>query len=341
MRILCLQPGPHFSVADVYNGWLRAFQHLGVQVVDFNLSDRLGFYSQAGRLDTNGEFVRMLSDEGAAMMAAKGIEAACYEFEPDVLFVVSCFYVPPQLFGLVRARGTKVVILHTEEPYEHDRQLTRAPFADLNLVNDPIHLDAWRRAAPTEYMPHCYDPDIHKPGPAREECRSDFCFVGTAYPSRVEFLEQVDWAGVDVALAGHWTNLDAYSPLRKFLAHDINVCCDNLETVDLYRASKMSANLYRREAERDELADGWAMTPREVEMAAVGLMFAGQPRGELREVLGMVPTFDTPAELGELVHHYLAHDDARETIAHAARARIADRTFENNARRFLTLAERL
>lgn len=340
MRILCVQPGANFSVADVYAGWLRAFAGLGVELVDFNLTDRLGFYAQAGRMQ-GGEFVRYVDDEGAVMLASKGLEAACYEFRPDVLFVVSCFYVPPVLFDLVRSHGTKVVILHTEEPYEHDRQLRRAPYADLNLVNDPIYLDEWRNVAATEYMPHAYDPTIHCPGPTRADWRSDFCFVGTGYPSRIDFFEKVDWTGIDAAFAGNWQALDVESPLRKFVAHDISLCCDNLEAVNLYRSGKMGANVYRVESERPELADGWALGPREVEMAAVGLMFAGQPRGELREVLGMVPTFQTPDELSYLMRYYLKHDDAREAIASAARQRIADRTFDSNARRLLRLVEQL
>lgn len=340
MRILCIQPGPSFSVADVHRGWVRALIGLGQQVVDFNLEDRLAFYSRAGTCE-DGEFKRLVNEEGAVRLASKGIEAACYEFQPDVVLITSGFYLPLDLLDLMRTRGSKVVILHTEEPYEHDRQFARGLHADLNLLNDPVLIDRWRTATKAEYMPHAYDPAVHHPRPTKSECRSEFCFVGTGYPGRVKFLEQVDWTGVDVAIAGNWQGLSPISPLLKFLAHDQGVCCDNTEAVDLYCSADMSANLYRVESERPELAAGWAMGPREVELAACGTFYATQPRGENREVLGMIPTFDTPTELGELVRYYLARPDAREAIAAAARQRIVDRTFTVNAKRFLTLVERL
>ena len=341
---MALHPGPEFSVADVYRGWVRALGRLLPKgsLVDFNLNDRLSFYSRAGTCD-GGEFVRMVDDEGAVRLASKGLEAACYEFLPDVMLVVSCFYLPPELLDLVRARGTKVVILHTEEPYEHDRQFARGLHADLNLLNDPTHLERWLTIGPAEYMPHAYDPEIHCPGKPREECRSDFAFVGTGYPGRVEFLERVDWTGIDAALAGNWQHLTMESPLIKFLAHDQAMCCDNTEAVDLYRATKVSANLYRDHtaSERPDLAAGYSMGPREVELAATGCFYLTEPRAENRDVLGVVPTFESPAELGDKIRYYMAHEAERETIAAHARKAIEGRTFDANARRFLTLAERL
>jgi spore maturation protein CgeB len=98
----------------------------------------------------------------------------------------------------------KVVNWFTESPYEDDGQLQRAAHADLNVVNDPMHLDRYRQVAPTEFIGHAYDPDVHHPRPAHPELASDFCFVGTGFPSRVEFLEAVDWSGSDVAIAGRW-----------------------------------------------------------------------------------------------------------------------------------------
>jgi spore maturation protein CgeB len=339
VRILAVEPGPYFSVQDVHRGWVAALRDLGVVVVDFNMADRLGFYSEAGRINTDGAFLRMVDDHGAVRLASKGLEAACYEFQPDMLLVTSCFYIPLDTLDLIRTRGTKVVILHTEEPYEHERQLVRGEHADLNILNDPVLLADWPAA--TEYFPHAYNPAVHRPGPAKPDCRSEFCFVGTAYPGRIQFFEQVDFTGVDVALAGNWRGLTDDSPLRKFVAHNIDHCCDNTETVDLYRGADMSANLYRTEADEPELLAGWAMGPREVELAACGTFFLTEARGENREVLPMVPTFSEPGEFGELLRWYLARPDQRQTIAAAARAAVADRTFENNARRLLTLLERL
>jgi spore maturation protein CgeB len=148
----------------------------------------------------------------------------------------------------------------------------------------------------------------------------------------------VDWSGLDVALAGNWCDLRDGSPLVPYLTHDIGVCCPNDEAVRLYRATKVAANIYRTEAQHDALLDGWAMGPREVELAATGTFFLTQQRGENAEVLPMVPTFDGPDDLGDKVRWWLAHPDQRADVAAKAREAVADRTFVANAGRLLQLA---
>ena len=333
-RALVVRPGPQFSVADVARGWVAGLRKNGVEVTDFNFDDRLSFYSTA-HLERDGTFVRPFANpEEAARLAAEGIEAACYRFWPDVVLIVSGFFVPPLILDLLRSRGHKVVLVHTESPYEDDRQLLRAPHASLNVLNDPTNLDRFNELAPSVYIPHAYDPAIHHPRPPVEEARSEFCFVGTGYPSRIAFLEQVDWSGIDFALAGNWAGAKD-STLAKHLAHDIGDCCPNEEAAVLYASTKASANLYRREA--TESADGWAMGPREVELAACGTFQLRESRGEGDRVLHMLPTFNGPGDFEEQLRWWLIHDEAREDAARAARAAVADRTFEANAAHLLRL----
>jgi spore maturation protein CgeB len=334
VKILVARPGPHFSVQDVAQGWVDGLRACGCDVVDYNLEDRLAFYGSA---EIEGR--RVFEPEEAIRLAVKGVENALYEVWPDMVMLISGFFFQPALYQLMRARGHRIVLIHTESPYEDERQIERAPLADLNIVNDPTNLDRFRQANPNSwYLPHAHDPARHHPHPAKADCASDFCFVGTGYPSRITFFEQVDWDGLDVALAGNWQQLRDESPLRKFMAHDIEVCCDNTETIDLYCATKASANLYRREAQTAELTAGWAMGPREVELAACGTFYLTEARGENREVLPMIPTFDGPADFTEKLRWWLGHDSQRETVAAAARVAVADRTFTNNARRLLELA---
>ncbi len=161
---------------------------------------------------------------------------------------------------------------------------------------------------------------------------SEFCFVGTGYPSRVEFFEQVDWTGIDAAFGGNWQKVGDDSPLAPFLVHDRNVCIDNADAVDLYSATKASANVYRTEALRPALSEGWSMGPREVELAACGTFYLTQERGENREVLPMIPTFDGPDDFGDQLRWWLEHDSERERVASEAQAAIQNRTFINHAR---------
>lgn len=333
-----VEPGPAFSVADVHQGWRTAFGQLGHQVVNYNLSDRLTFYSSAHIEAADGSYERAVDNDTAKLLAMQGVWEAAMRFWPHVVFITSGFYMPTGIMDVLRSRGMKVVVMHTESPYEDDRQLQLAPHADVNVVNDPTNLDTFQMVAPNSvYLPHSYDPAIHHPATAHDDLRSDVCFVGTGYPSRIEFLEKVDWSGLDVILAGNWQSLDEFSPLRKFVIHDIDECWPNDQTADLYRSTKCSFNLYRREANMPSLAEGYSMGPREVELSAVGCFWLRDPRPETDEVFPMLPSFTTPAELGDLLRWWCEHDTERHAAARAAREAVADWTFQRRAEQLLQL----
>jgi spore maturation protein CgeB len=341
MRWLIVHPGPGFSVADVYTGWVEGLRAIGETVSEFNLGDRLAFYDSVllPLDDDNRQFRKALTGEQAIELAVNGLAASLFKVRPDVLLLVSGFFTDVAILEQARQLGTKVVVLNTECPYEDDRQLKLAEHADLALVNDPVSVDRFAEVTKTVYTPHAFRPQVHHPGHSRYPA-CDFAFVGTGYPSRMDFLSQMDLSGVDVLLAGHWSNLPEDSPLRQYLGHAVNECCDNHQAAELYRTARVGMNLYRREANDAESTFGVAMGPREVEMAACGLFFLRDPRQESDEVLGMLPSFTNPGEAGELLRWYLKHGDARCKLAESAREAVQDRTFTNHATRLLRLFER-
>lgn len=346
MRILTLHPGPHFSVADVFNGWTKGLRAAGAQVVGFPYQSRLEFYHHALVPDGDGNVIEALTAEEAQHLAGKAVQAACYEFLPDVLVVVSGMFVPLGLLDLVRARGTTVVGLLTEQPYETARELNLAKHCDLVVLNDPANLAAFEQVTAAYYQPHSYDPDLHHPGPGRPEWACDIGWVGTAFESRIRFLDKVDWPTDSVRFGGLWQRLPEDHRFNRWLIASRDECVDNDETVELYRVAKMSFNLYRSMTEDGghgdpNSAEPWAMGPREVELAATGCFFLRQPRPEGDELLPMLPRFDDPAEFSALAKWWLANDGRRDLAATAARACVADRTFTNAARRLLTRLERV
>lgn len=340
MRFLVAQPGPAFSVHDLYVGWCEALRAAGHYVFEFNLHDRLTFYGSVLLEAGEGKFKRALTAEQAAELALNGLYSSVLKVRPHVLFIISGFFATDHLMDVARAAGVTVVLVCTESPYEDDRQLKLAPHADLTIVNDPTNLDQFRRVGRAEYFPHAYRPAVHRPGAVDPDLISQFCFVGTGYPSRLEFLEAMDLSEIDVLLAGNWQLTDEASPLRNWLAHDFTDCCDNDDAVRIYRSSKVGLNLYRREASSDELSRGWSMGPREVEMAAVGLPFVRDPRGEGDQVLPMLPTFTNPEEAADQIRWLLTHDDERQALGSKAREAIADRTFDAHAARLLRLLDK-
>ena len=339
MRWLVAHPGPAFSVQDIYAGWVEALRELGQQVHTYNLDDRLTFFGST-LMETGepGKFKRALTPEQSHDMAVEGLYSTLYQTWPDVLLVISGFFIPPRLLDRARRTRTRVVIIHTESPYETTRELGIAPYADWNLVTDPTHIDQF--PANTRYLPHAYRPSVHHPGPPVPELQSDFAFVGTAYPSRVGFFERMDLDGLDVLLAGNWRILDDDDhPLRKYVAHDLEDCLDNNKTADVYRSTRVGMNLYRREAQQPELAAGWAVGPREIEMAACQTFFLRDPRQESDEVFSMLPAFTTPEEASEQVRYWLDRPADRERLAAAAREAVVDRTFVAHASSLLRLLD--
>jgi spore maturation protein CgeB len=340
VKILIVHPGPDFSVSDVYEGYASAFAELGHQVRGFNLNDRLAFYTN---LNVEGA---QLEIDDAISLVNKGLEAKCYELMPDVIVVVSGFFVNQFTWDLWKRRPHRTVCLFTESPYEDDKQQTLVAQAapDLTVINDPVNLDRYRQGGHrVHYVPHSYRPDVHRSDPTVEK-RYDFGFVGTGYPSRQQFFDRVTWGGLDVALAGHWKGLPDGSPLRRFVVHDIEECFDNEDTARLYQQSRVSANLYRAgqgfghvEANEPHLAAGWAVGPREIELAATGTFFLREPRGEGDLLFPSLPTFTEPDEFGHVLRWALSHEDECVEAVAQARAAIADRTFVNHARRILAL----
>jgi spore maturation protein CgeB len=364
-RILIVHPGPDFSVADVYRGWQKALSKLGHTVMTYNTNDRLTFYGHL-RMAEHGKPAceacgevptrKALDNDGILQLGMDGLYADLNKFWPDVVLFVSAFYMSPALLQFIRTRRHKIVMLHTESPYEDTAQMERGQFADLNLLNDPVNLEAWRDLeVPAAYMPHAYDPDVHYPDwrPGRYE--SDFAFVGTIFKSRAEFFSKMDFTGIDAALGGAGWDLamkqypelvtavvDAQRRTRlvDYVGHPLGACVGNDETARVYRGARCGINFYRREAEDAHTGEGWAMGPREVEMAACGLFFLRDPRPESDEVFGhILPSFSSPEEASQLLHNWLGYGTRREYAAERAYQAIAARTFDNNARAALNLME--
>jgi hypothetical protein len=55
-RALVVCPGPEFSVADVYHGWIKGLQLNGYDVMPYNLGDRLTWAHHAYLKAHDGEF---------------------------------------------------------------------------------------------------------------------------------------------------------------------------------------------------------------------------------------------------------------------------------------------
>jgi spore maturation protein CgeB len=339
----------------------------------YNTNDRLVYYGSTALPDQTSPTCPTCkqktfkspwtNEQQPRQMALKGLFETCFVFWPEVVFFVSAFFFEETTFKMLKARDMKLVMLHTESPYQDREQVGRGQYADLNLLNDPTNLQAFKDLGPAAaYMPHAYDSDIHFPPLMREyytqpgvkdgliryervepyEC--DLSFIGTGFKSRRDFFGKMDFSGLTVALGGGGWGDAAEEPenvhILDWLGHDPQHCVDNEEGARIYRLSKVGINKYREESEEAHKGEGWAMGPREVEMAACELFFLRDPRPEGDEIFeGILPTFSGPDEASDLARYWAAHDSLREDRARRARAAIQDRTFDNHAARAMQLME--
>lgn len=317
-RALVVAPPHGWATADVARGWVSGLRANGVTVGTFELSSQLTWFNHA---TVEGEH---LSDEKVRAAVGLNFLGTVYECDPHVVVIVHGADIDWNAVAAVRC---PVVLVLTECPYEQQGQAiaARSMRPTLILVNDPLGADVFAEVAPTFYVPHAYDPALHYPSDARP--RWDCCFVGTGFASRAGYLAAVDWTGIDLALGGMWRH--APESLRPFILHDddVTACVDNHDTAAIYRSSATGLNLYRTDFYGDATADGWAIGPREVELAACGTWFARQSRGEGNDLFPMLPVFDSPAELGAQIRWALSHPVERHDAATRARESIADRTF--------------
>lgn len=328
MKILLVRPGPQFSVEDVANGWVKGLRNAGHQVIDFDLGQKLAYFASANEAlrGNNGHSI-----EEDAMQAAEVLAGSCWQHQPDIVLIITGYYQPPAFYDLAR-RQHKVVLMVTESPYEDDRHLKQAEHCDALIINDDINLEQFNEVTPTFYYGHGFDPDIHRPGFATPDLISEFCFVGTGFPERVQLLEKIDWSTINASFAGNWQNLTQDSPLRELVIHDIDDCIDNKDAVTLYQSSLISANIYRKQHTYSYI--GNACGPREIEMAACGLFFLRESRNESDTLFPMLPTFTTAQELEDGIHYWLNHPEERSQKAEQAMQAVQHRTFDLLAEQF-------
>jgi len=327
MRAVVVGPMADYSVADVARGWVSGLRSVGVATAYFDLGTQLEWFIAA---ESAGE--RMPLDR-ARQAVTLNLLAECYRLDPDVVIIITGNDVAPEFIAELRCR---TVLVLTEHPYEAEGQLIAASQMrpTMILVNDPAGSDIYEQVAPTFYIPHAYDSAVHHPG--NGDHKWDACFVGTGFRNRIDFIESVDWSGINLALGGWWAKADETSLAPYLLHDDPTACVDNATTADIYRASRCGFNIYRVDSHGEHsTADGHAIGPRELELAACGAWFARDPRPESDELFPMLPTFADPGELGDVIRWALAHPVERQQAADAARAAIEDRTFANNAKRVL------
>ena len=330
---------------DLYEGWTEALHGLGEQVWTFNLDRRLQFFDAAlinddGAADDEGHLLihKALTRPAAIEMATHEILKPAFLAWPDVVLLISGFWYDTLLLDVMRGRGMKVVLLHTETPYQTDEQLTRAAHADINLVNDPTGIELYREFGPAEYMPHSYRPPVHHPAAAGAAKKWDLSFVGTGFPVPGGVF-RADGPGRAGRQPGRAVARPAPGLAAAGLGHvrargvrEQRRDRGNLPAVPV-RPQRLPPRI-RAGPRRRRLGDG---PPGGRARRVRHLVHPGPAPANPTRILRMLPSFTSPAEASDQIRWALANPAARDKAAAQARAAIEDRTFDANAKRLLKL----
>ena len=174
---------------------------------------------------------------------------------------------------------------------------------------------------PTIHLPPGCDPSVHRPMRARDQFRANVVFVGAATPRREQLLAELTGSGLAIWGAG-WRR----TPLKDYCRGE------SLELEDYVRAyagASVAVNIHREGSGNGGTATG--CNQRLFELAAIGVTQVVDKRVDLplafdagRELL----TFDTGAELKQLVQELLGDPTTAERLAQAGRRRaLAEHTY--------------
>ncbi len=227
-------------------------------------------------------------------LQVNGVEIVPTRNGADWIIVVNGNLHTPEKLRAWR-REAPVAILCTESPYDMDQEIERVSVADAAWTHERVAVPTLQTVNPNvAYLPHAWHPGRHRPTAGDPSVPAhDVVFVGTGFSERVEWLNAIDWTGIDLGIYGLWDGmgLDEHIEAR----HVKQYITPNDKTVELYQHATLGLNLYRRRGgkmggPKREISAG-SLNPRAYELAACRVFQLSTPRDEVAEKFGgAVPT---------------------------------------------------
>jgi hypothetical protein len=346
MKVLLMEPGASWATADVSAGLRYGLEQHGVDVVRYRLDQRIDrsnrwLYYNWRRTKKSNPAIEKPNTADVFYQAGIGALEMALRHQVDVVLMVSAMFVHPDVITLMKRAGLRLAVLFTESPYDLAKELSIAAMVDGCWTNERSVVSDFRAVnSHSGYLPHGWHPERHQPGlqPGDEAVAAhDVVFVGSAFHERIEWLEAIDWTGINLGLYGSWESLGSRHPLRKAVR---GAQIDNVMTARLYRRAKIGLNLYRTSIgwgkHAPSIAHAESLNPRAYELAACGSFYLSTYRAEVPETFGgLVPTFTTPYEASALIRAWLADDASRWCYAEELPACVAESSWGERATRVI------
>lgn len=235
-----------------------------------------------------------------------------HEFEPTMhIFLHHQSKLYEYLPVIKELKGHKLLWTH-EDPWESDITFDMLPYFYYIFTTDENTAEALKKESTANkifYVPHACNPKVHRRMDISWEYKSDICFIGNAYRSRLEYLQAKanDWKQQLVRIVGvGYRGLDGYQE-----QHIIHGHISEPEMVKYYSGTKMALNLHRITGDLD-MRNKREITPKHLnnrfyELNAIGVvqMIEGRDNmnDEIRAIGNLTP--DDYSYKARLKQYYL------------------------------------
>lgn len=302
-RISIVFPNARYSTRDCAVGYSSAFNSLGFDVNDIRYELLWEhYYSLYGE------------SEETYRKATSHAVFKIIDSYPDFVVVIDGSRIHNIFWKWMAKLNIKTAVVMTDCPYYDKVNAAIAEKTDYPFAND--RLSARKMGIP--YLPLAYDSNVHHPFIVSDKYKSDVIFVGTGFPERVEFLEQINWSGIDFKLLGYWPDNKEIIP--------------NDEAVQYYNGAKIALNLDRVSVDIDgeERIEGRESPgPRVFEVSACGTLLASQsPVSILGDNYLLC---ETPQKMSKMIREWLCRDDDRAILSNNARRAVEGESYVNRA----------
>ena len=290
------------------SGFIQALER-GVELTLFRHAD--GSYGQNHRGDWKARVAR-----NSARLRELMAESAARDAVPDIVLMQSwASYMSPAVLSELRARyGCLVFNIAMDDRHQYwgeeaDGEWTGTRglvgHIDLALTAAPECVEWYEKeGCPALFFPEASDPELFKPMPALPKVH-DIAFVGGRYGVRADVVSALRRAGVAVTTYGAGWNEGRI---------------ETAEVPRLFAQSKIVLGI----GTVGHCSDFYALKLRDFDAAMSGSLYLTHDNPDLYSLFTVgeeIVTYRSISDCVEKVRYYLAHDEERESIARAGRAR--------------------
>ena len=319
LRVLYLGPNWYGSCARACSASLR---RLGC---DVHVIDPQTVFPQLRRL-TSRVLLRLFSNALANEYNELILDAATW-FRPDMLLAFKGIYVKSLTLRALTQRGIPTYNYYPDEnPFAHDALSAESLFAYDCVFYTKRYWEKEpfiTRFKNRLFIPHGYDPEIHKPHSIRSdefaEYGRDVAVVGSYSPYKEQVLDNLLslMPSLDLAIWGRGWNESCRS--RRVLSFVRGYAINGAAYAKVLSTVRINLALMSRPIRRGVRRHDETST-RTYEIPACGGFMLHERSGELQGIFEEdkeVVCFDCPVELAQKIEHYLAHPSERDSVARA------------------------